>query len=843
MLRYWLIVAAFVGFSACTSQKKVNQNSSQAERIDVSYGTPAPSKSAYNPERTRPHDLLHTRLEVSFDWKKRHLIGNAQLTIKPYFYPQDSLKLDAKGFEVKTVAIKKEGKNINLPYRYDGKVIATKLDKTYTKEEQFIVEISYIAKPDEQPLGGSAAITQDKGLYFINPDGTEPNKPRQIWTQGETEANSKWFPTFDTPNERCTQEIFITIDTAYITLSNGILVSSILNENGTRTDYWKQDQPHAPYLFMMGIGKFAVVKDKWKNLEVNYYVEPEYAPHAKAIFGRTPEMITFFSEKLGVNYPWKKYSQMVVRDYVSGAMENTSASIFMEALQVDSRELLDSDWDDIIAHELFHQWFGNLVTCESWANLPLNEAFANYSEYLWREYKKGTDEADLHSRDELEQYLGESKRKQEPLIRYHHHDKEDMFDSHSYAKGGRTLHTLRNYVGDEAFFASLKKYLETHQYTSVEIHDLRLAFEDVVGEDLNWFFNQWFLTPGHPKVEVTENYKNKNVELTIRQLQDTTYSTIYRLPIKVTIWEGEKSTTHSIVLDKPFQTFTLPAAQKPSLVLFDSDYQMLGEIIHNKTSEELLHQFKYAKRGMQRLEALEALAEKKDSVSIDKIMGVALKDKFWKIRETAIDILANAAEKRITPHEYEIKQLATEDKKSHVRAAAVELLTAYNAEDNVAIFEKALNDSSYRVVSAAVSGYIASGAKDVAQKLGQFEKIQQPAVQSAVAEYYAETGSSDKYDWFVKAVKAAKNEGSFALMQYFGIFLMKNPDKQTDGLKLLEQTARNHSSMYLRFAAYQTMSLFVNSQNNLKKTMKDIREKETSKVLQQYYDLYVPIKD
>ena len=329
------------------------------------------------------------------------MYGIANLTLKPYFYPQSTVVLDAKGFNIDYIKLVSGGEQKELTFEYDSLKLTINLDKLYTREEQYELEIKYTAKPNELKEGGSKAITSDKGLYFINPLGEEKDKPRQIWTQGETEASSCWFPTIDSPNEKTTEEIYITIENNFTTISNGLLIYSKDNGDGTKTDYWKQDKPHAPYLFMMTIGEFAEIKDTWRGKEVNYYVEEKYAPYARGVFGITPELLTFFSEKLGYEYPLDKYYQLAVRDYVSGAMENTSAAIFLEEIQLTDREQLDENWDYIIAHELFHHWFGDLVTCESWSNLALNESFANYSEYLWFEYKYGRDRASSNNSIQL----------------------------------------------------------------------------------------------------------------------------------------------------------------------------------------------------------------------------------------------------------------------------------------------------------------------------------------------------------------------------------------------------------------------------------------------------------
>ncbi|QEC51398.1 M1 family metallopeptidase [Anseongella ginsenosidimutans] len=495
----------------------------------------------YKESYTRVTDLLHTDLKVSFNWDSSFVYGEAILQLKPYFYPSDSLILDATGFRLHEVSLLKgAGGKVPLEYDYDGKKIRIGLDRQYTREEKYEIFIGYTAMPDRLEAGGSEAITQDKGLYFIDPLDKDPDKPSQIWTQGETEANSAWFPTINGPQENHTQRIALTVNDKYVTLSNGTQVSSKSNGNGTRTDIWEQELPHATYLTMIAVGDFAVVKDKWRNLEVNYYVEPEFEQYAPLIFGNTPEMIGFYSDLLGVEYPWSKYSQIVVRDFVSGAMENTTATVFFDQMNMTDREYLDEDHEDIIAHELFHHWFGDLVTCESWSNLPLNEAFATYGEYLWLEHKYGRAEADVHGFNDMAYYFFDQDSHDKDLIRYQVPHREDMFDVVTYQKGGRVLHMLRKYVGDEAFFAALKLYLERHRFQPVEVHDLRLAFEDVTGEDLNWFFNQWMLASGHPELNFEVSYEQEAGQVVIRteQTQNLENNPLYKIPLKVDFYTG-----------------------------------------------------------------------------------------------------------------------------------------------------------------------------------------------------------------------------------------------------------------------------------------------------------------
>jgi len=296
------------------------------------------------------------------------------------------------------------------------------------------------------------------------------------------------------------------------------------------------DLPNTPYLFTLVVGEFAVVEDTWNGLEVSYYVEPAYEQHARAIFGRTPEMIEFFSQKLNYPYPWPKYSQVILRDYPLGAMENTTAAAFSDAYQVETQQLLDKDYDDLIAHELFHHWLGNLVTCESWAQLSLNESFACLGAHLWEEHKNGSFAGDLSIWQTRQGYLQEAEKKQVPLIRFHHNDTEEMFDRHSYNKGSLILHMLRSYLGEDVFFKALNQYLHQYAFSTVEIHQLRKVFEEVSGQDLNWFFNQWCFAPGHPILKVEDTYQNGTLTLKVQQQQHLATTPLYKLPLEITIW-------------------------------------------------------------------------------------------------------------------------------------------------------------------------------------------------------------------------------------------------------------------------------------------------------------------
>jgi len=811
-----------------------------------------PTKGPYNPSRTLRHDLLHTTLDLRFDWARQWVNGVATLRLKPYFYPQNTLDLDAKGFDIKGVFLLdtlRDGRAVydSLTYTYpDRRTLRIRLPRTYTRDQPFNVQVVYTAKPNELPVGGSVAISQDKGLYFINHDGGEGTKPRQIWTQGETEANSCWFPTIDTPNEKMTQDVYLTVDAAYRTLSNGRLVWSKRNADGTRTDYWKQTRPHAPYLAMVAVGDFAVAKDTLPatgtrdGLEVSYYVEPAYGEAARAIFGRTPAMIQFFEQKLGVAYPWEKYSQIAVRDFVSGAMENTTATVHAETVQMDQRQLLDGNSDDVIAHELAHHWFGNLVTCESWANLPLNESFATYAEYLWREHAEGVYSADLHGYDDLNQYLAEAETRQEPLIRYHYTDREQMFDSHSYAKGGFVLHLLRRVVGDDAFFRALNLYLTRNQFRTTELSDLRKAFEETTGQDLNWFFDQWFLKPGHPVLKVEKDYAQNVLTLRVTQQQDTTFAPVYRLPVQVALWVNGKKELHDVVIDQARQTLKFPAAQRPELVLFDADHRIVGTVEQEKTRAELVFQFFHADNYRDKYESVTQLEDKANLVdtTVRRMMVAALSDPFWKIRQLALSNFAEYDGPDFNEVERLIQSRARTDVRAAVRQEAVVTLNSFDNGANDPLFRELLADSSYAVASVALDAYLLSKPEDAAAVAARFENVPNADIVTAVANFYANSPDESRYEWYLSKMEGMKPQELYNFLQVFGKYLIKsNPDVQRRAVPMLEVTARSNPAYFVRFGAYQVLGLLQDIEG-VKAMRKDIRLSERDPKLKEMYEQF-----
>jgi len=658
-------------------------------------------KSIYRETPEKIFSLKHTRLEASFDIPNARMDGKVWISLNPHFYNQDSLLLDAKGMKIREVSIVKGTKKNKLNYAYDQKQLNIRLDRSYSKEETLTIYIDYTALPNEWKTEGSAAITDAKGLYFINPKGEEKNKPTQFWTQGETEATSVWCPTIDRPNQKTTNEILMRVPSKWVTLSNGKLIKQTINADGTRTDHWKMEQPHAPYLFFMGAGEMSVVKDNWKGKEVSYYVEKEYASVARKIFGNTPEMMTYFSKITGVEYPWIKYAQFVGRDFVSGAMENTTATLHQESAQQDARELLDGNrWEGTIAHELFHQWFGDLVTTESWSNLTVNESFANYSEYLWDEYKYGKDKADATNYEAMAGYL-QSGSEEKNLVRFYYSDKEDMFDAVSYNKGGRILHMLRNYIGDSAFFRSLNVYMKNNQFKAAEAHQLRLAFEEVTGKDLNWFFNQWYYGSGHPDLDITYSYDSSTMKASVivRQLQK---EKIFRFPVAIDLYNGQIKSRYNVWVNNQADTFHFTAQKKPDLINFDGEKILLCTKKENKTVDEYIHQYKYAGKYLDRLEAIEFLSKRQTNTKALEQLTLALNDPFSELRREVLGKLDMKKANVVSASETVILKIAESDPDRRTKAKAIQLLGQLKKPAYKTLYEKALNDSSYSVSGSAL---------------------------------------------------------------------------------------------------------------------------------------------
>lgn len=713
----------------------------------------------YQPEKEKTNNLIHTKLKVDFNFKESQMNGEAWVTLTPHFYATNKVVLDAKAFDIKEVKVNNKKANFN----YEKSKLTIDLDKTYKRSEEYTVYVKYIANPEKVKQKGSAAINDAKGLYFIDPLDEDPTKPTQIWTQGETESSSCWFPTIDSPNQKTTQEIYITVPDKFLTLSNGLLINQTKNNNGSRTDYWKMDKKHAPYLVFMGVGEFSLVKDSWNNLDVNYYVESEYESVAKDIFGNTPEMMTFFSNLTGISYPWDKYSQMVVRDYVSGAMENTTAVVHGEDAQQKKGQLIDhNEWEGTIAHELFHHWFGDLVTTESWSNLTVNESFATYSVYLWYEHKYSKDVAAAHMSEDIEVYL-QSQSENKDLVRFYYEDKEHMFDPVSYHKGSAILHMLRDYLGDDAFFESFNYYLTKHKFGTAEAHDLRLAFEEISGKDLNWFFNQWYFGSGHIKLDVTYDYNTINNTVTVNLNQQ---GNVFSFPLSIDIY-GEKGVErHDVWLDKRQNSFTYSYVKQPKLINIDAKHALLAEIDDKKTLERYIFQFNNAPHYLDRKIALEAIIkEQKTSKDAFNTVLKAFNDPYYKIRVLAlenIDLFQKHTKKDAIT---KIERLATTDKNTLVKAEAINVLGKLIDPIYKPVFLRGIKSESFSVTGKSLVALYQIDKPSALAELKVLDEVIKEQIPDAITNIYINEKDKTKLPFIAKHVLK-------------GMYLSQNPRTQ-----------------------------------------------------------------
>jgi aminopeptidase N len=804
-------------------------------------------KPVYRASQTRIIDLIHTKLALSFDYEKEHVLGEAWIDFTPVFDPVQSFALDAQYFDIHSI---QDENGREIPFTYvDSISIRINWPEVINRLDTVQVYIDYTAVPGRKPAGGSQAISSNKGLFFINPQGTIPNKPTQIWTQGETEHNSNWFPTLDQPNARCSQEVILNVPIAYETLSNGKLLRSEVINDSIRQDHWLQELPHAPYLFMLAIGDFAVVRDQWEDIPLAYYVEHDYKEDAPQIFNHTPEMLAVFSEMLDYRYPWAKYDQVVVRDYVSGAMENTTGVIFGDFVQKHQLDLVGNDNDFIVAHEMFHHWFGDLVTCESWSNLTMNEGFATYSEYLWKEYKFGKDEADLHRANQLSGYLAQARQNKRPIIDFEWVRPENMFDAHSYNKGGLVLHMLRDYLGSEKFFAGLNLYLERHAYSAVEAHDLRLAMEDVSGEDLNWFFNQWFYDAGHPQILIQTQYEDGTFTITAEQTQDPEKEpAIFILPTYVDIYmpDGERQRV-PFQINQRVSVKSIPLDEAPALTIFDPRDILLAEVSEVKTPAAYALQFDLSPTLKHRLQALKQIPS---GPLKEEMVEKGLSDAHWSIRKEAISVLpASTARAK----QDELMTMARSDSNILVRAQALKkLMSTSTSEDKnkmVSLCQDRIEAMEGAIeMSTALEEWYDIDSAGAIQKAQSLESVRSEILDNKIAALYAKTGNPDFITFLDQLLPKQSGFSSFPFFNAYSEMTAQLRGKELmDRVDALAKIGLNQNSgRFTRYGATKAISdikkelskasdIEATTLDAIKQTLEQIISQETSTRLKAMY--------
>ncbi|MEX0681817.1 MAG: M1 family metallopeptidase [Balneolales bacterium] len=646
-------------------------------------------------------DLQHQKLWVRFNFEMEQVIGRTELMLTSK-QVQSELVLDAKTMEFEGIydAITDE----KLDFNQDSAIVTISPGYDFNPGDTLVVGIRFISSPPQ------------RGLYFVNPRGDDPVKPTQIWTLGQPEDNSFWFPTIDHPAERATQETWISVPERFATLSNGVLQESrVISGDTLRTDYWRLHQPHAPYLFAIAVGEYEVTEQLRNNILFRYYTESKYTESVELIYRNTVDMLQFSEEQTGVPYPWDPvYSQAPVHDFIASGMENTTATLLYDAVQFDQHSAPDLSNQDLIMHEIIHQWFGNLVTAKNWANLPLNEGFANYYEGKYILESDGYDSMLWKMNNDRLVYFEEAQTYRRPIIFDRYQIPEDMYDRHTYQKTGQVLRMLNDYLGNDLWRDAVKLWLERFLFDAVDIYDLQQVIEEVSDEDMSWFFDQWFHMPGHPYLDIYQDIRGEEVFLRVTQLQDTTYQPVYELHPEIIVFFEEGYTIERVTIENTIEEFIFEYEEPVSDVVFDPDRVQLAEYIVDLNQETLISRIN-RDHLLVRSEALGLLDEfyeyEEYEQVLDIIIGLILKDPFWGVRMQALEILSCCSHRIMSANEVlDLAEMITsEHEKSYqVRISVLGLFKNMEIE-NVEIqnrirahLEFMMNDSSYFVAAEAI---------------------------------------------------------------------------------------------------------------------------------------------
>jgi aminopeptidase N len=580
----------------------------------------------YAPDR--PADVAHVALNLALDLDAQRVSGVVTTTFRALFDDLRSVQLSASELEIERVTLVG---GPALRATQNGRRLVIELDRPYQHSETFAIEIAYAAHPRI-------------GLHFVQPGPDDPTRPVQAWTQGQPETNHFWFPCHDSPNDRATTALSVTVPAKYFALSNGRL--DHVDEgarSGTKTYHWRHDIPHPAYLVTLVVGEFAAVQDSWDGIPVTYYVRPDREADARTMMGKTPDMLAFYSERFGVRYPYEKYAQVVCEIY-TGAMENTSATTHSFSLLPDQRAALDADFPkQVVAHELVHQWFGDLLTCRDWAHIWLNESFATYFEATYTQRDDGEDEFRYELRDNLHSYLGESYKR--PIVyNIYNSDGWEMFDRHVYEKGSLVLHMLRFVLGEQGFWRAIQHYAQRNRGREVITPDLERAIEESSGRSMGQFFEQWVYRAGHPEFEVSYNWDGEHhlAALTVKQTQKvdehhpcfvTPVDIAFTLPTSDDAPEGETTTaTFRVQIEEAQQRFYFPLPRQPLAVRFDPGGWILKTLKFERPAEMLRYQLAHDADVLGRIEAAEELGKLGDPRSVDALAAALVSDPFWGVR-------------------------------------------------------------------------------------------------------------------------------------------------------------------------------------------------------------------
>ena len=643
------------------------------------------AKPHYNPDR--PGQVNHIFLDLIIDIPRQSFQGSCQITLTPIRQGISSLTLDAVALNINSVFIE----DISQPFDYDRSLLTIHLLQP-TTDKPIILTINYQVK---QP---------QRGLYFIGPDEYYPDKPMQVWTQGEDEDSRFWFPCFDYPGQLTTSEIRVKIPQPYIAISNGELIS-VEPVGEDRIYHWSQKQIHPTYLMTLAVGDFAELCDSWNGVPVTYYVEKGREEEGQRSMGKTPRMIEFFSQKFGYPYPYPKYAQVCVDDFIFGGMENTSTTILTDRCLIDQRASIDHTWtESLVAHELAHQWFGDLVVIKHWSHAWIKEGMASYSEVLWTESEYGKAAASYYLLGEARSYLEEdTSRYRRPIVTHVYREAIELYDRHLYEKGACVYHMIRSILGEDLFGKAIQTFVRDNAHKTVETVDLLRAIEKATGYNLLFLFDQYVYRGGHPDYKVAYSWDNQNnlAQLTVTQTQDKKELFDLKIPVAFAYLNSE-DITYNLRIHQKEQSFYFPLAQKPDFVKFDRGNNFLKTVTLEYPIGELKAQLQQDPDPISRIYAAIAIA-KKGGLEAIEALGTSLENEpFWGVRvEVAKQLATLGLDQAVTAL---IKGL--NDEKAQVRRAVVEGLSEIKTLDSYNALKSLLEagDASYYVEAAAARG-------------------------------------------------------------------------------------------------------------------------------------------
>lgn len=678
----------------------------------------------------RPVDVLHTRLDIAVDFDNESIHGKATHTVVPVGEPVEELVLDAVDLVVTEVL---SGAGETLDYETGIEKLQVHLPAPVAPGEEFTFSVSYHV---ERPA---------RGMHFRTRRMGYKDEEVQCWTQGEPEDARYWFPCFDYPLERATTEVRVTAPEGFRALSNGTLQSESKTEGGKTVYHWRQEEPHPSYLVSLLVGRFAEIKDEGGRVPLYYYVPPGREAEGALAFGNTSKMMTYFEKVIGVPYPFSRYSQVTVVDFIAGGMENTSITTLTDRTLHDAAAHLTYSSDWLVAHELAHQWFGDLLTCRDWSHLWLNEGFATFFELLWLEESAGKDWRDHELIMNGEGIVSrDSGGNRAPVVRAKYGQPSELFDVRVYDKGGWILHMLRKKLGDERFFKALHEYCERHQNQAVETTDLLRTFEEVSGEGLEQFFQQWVYSGGYPEIKVDYAWDNAKgiAKVTVRQTQTVDAITpLFRLDTELLFQVGDAQVIEAISISETEHIFHVKLDTRPDFVRIDPDQEILMKLDFKKPLDMLTAQLERDSSVAGRYEAADALASEKSDESVEALAQALNAETFWGVRARA----AAALGKVDNPEACGKLVEGTAIGEARVRLAVAKALGDCDTPESIAALQAlAAADPSPYVVAEAVRALGNLRAKNVSSTLTRAldTASHNEAVRTAALQALAEIGGA-----------------------------------------------------------------------------------------------------